>query len=177
MAANQKKKTPFKVAQGRRLRRALDASGKTQSQLSELVDVRQSHISAALRGESLIAPEKIMKIAAALGVPLSDLTPTPDELGDTPSKNLEPSDTVEPSGPAKSGRGQPEVEGFLARHGTKQRVTRREAWYLRHNSHFRLESWVVQDDHFWQQQLEFWRKYLREQDEAAGEGMGGPDTL
>jgi len=57
------------------------------------------------------------------------------------------------------------VAGYLKRHATDRKITRRERYYLE-NTWFPIEPWFALTDDFWSGLLGFWRAQFEAQDSA-----------
>ncbi len=181
-------------AQGALVRSAMEEAGLMQKELAQAIGVPPSSMSEMLRGMRGIDPSQVRELAKKLGKSVDELIPSGDPTGTVRDRKNSSLQAVNPgkqgaasendgvpdidhlTGPgAATAEGPPELEGFLGRNTEKEKITRRETWYLRRNSKFRLEAWVVQDDRFWLDQLRFWREYLRRQDQASGAEVRKPD--
>ncbi len=74
-----KRKDPFFVQLGERIRVLRKGSGLTQERLAERADVSVNFIGNAERGESAASVKTLRRFAKALGVSLKDLFDFPDE--------------------------------------------------------------------------------------------------
>lgn len=151
-------KDPVKEAQGVLIRQKMAQLGLKQSELALKCGVTQAAISKVLSGDRSPSPELLTKIAAAQGVPVSQLVPGNVTGPNSVSPQPTPADLL-PEG----------VAGFLERHGERLEINARERWYLI-NSRFRTEAWVVLDDAFWEDVLNFWRTELEKKLDKGGQG-------
>jgi transcriptional regulator with XRE-family HTH domain len=163
----------FRRKVGARLEAVRKARGVKQKDLARQTGISQPILSKLEGGRMKPNTEYLHLIATALGVSLGELTdldgpvtgplarPTV-ELRPRPEPRVEPPAEDAPGAEEPPEKWPPGLESFLERNTKKERISRRERWYLL-QSRFKAEPWVVFDDRFWLKMLRFWRDYLNEQ--------------
>lgn len=169
----------FRKEIGERIIAARKGQHTTQRELSHRTGIAQAVLSKLEAGLMKPNTEYLHLIATALGLSIADLTP-----GRAGSKQSGPElKLVESQKPiaeqlfsldAEMPKDQWPVglEGFLERYGERERISRRERWYLT-RMRYHAGPFLEIDDDFWLDNLSFWRNYLRRQDSPRPGPEGG----